>query len=76
MQDGRYHGLTRAQKRTLRKLFAKPHHKLGLPALQTLVNHPGGDWGVFGHRQVPGQATECPGDKIAADLKAIIREFS
>jgi hypothetical protein len=76
MQDGRYHGLTRAQKRTLRKLFAKPHHKLGLPALQTLVNHPGGDWGVFGHRQVPGQATECPGDKIAADLRAIIREFS
>lgn len=77
MQDGRFYGLTWRQKRTLRKLFRRAHHQgLGLPALKDLINHPGDEWGVFGHRQVPGQATECPGDKIAADLAKIIRDFS
>ncbi len=76
MQDGRSHGLTFLQKRTLRKLFRHEHERLGLPALKDLAKHPGDEWGVFGHRQVPGQATECPGDKIAADLKSIIKEES
>jgi hypothetical protein len=76
MQDGRTHGLTFMQRRTLRKLFRVQHDRLGLPALKDLAKHPGDDWGVFGHRQVPGQATECPGDKIAADLKKIIKEFT
>ena len=76
MQDGRYYGLTRAQKKTLRKLFARSHKKrIGLPALKDLMNHPGGRFGVFGHREVPGQATECPGSKILADLHKIMREF-
>jgi hypothetical protein len=76
MQDGRSHGLTRLQKRTLRRLFKSKHDRLGLPALKFLANHPGSEWGVFGHRDVPGQSTECPGDLIARDLKAILKEFS
>jgi hypothetical protein len=75
MQDGRYYGLTLGQKRTLKKLFKYPHHKLALPALKDLARHPGDRWGVFGHREVPGQSTECPGDKILADYKAIMRKF-
>jgi N-acetylmuramoyl-L-alanine amidase len=75
MQDGRYHRLTEQQRETLIKLFRKKHKALDLPAFADLVNHPGDDWGVFGHRQVPGQATECPGDLIAADLARIIRSF-
>lgn len=76
MQDGRSHGLTFFQKRTLRKLFRHEHDRLGLPALKDLVKHPGSEWGVFGHREVPGQSTECPGDLILRDLKSIIREVT
>jgi hypothetical protein len=75
MQDGRYYGLTFLQKRTLRKLFRHGHNRLGLPALKNLANHPGSEWGVFGHREVPGQSTECPGDLILRDLKKILKEF-
>jgi hypothetical protein len=76
MQDGRSHGLTFMQRKTLRKLMRSEHDRLGLPALKDLANHPGSEWGVFGHRQVPGQATECPGDKIASDLSKILKEFT
>jgi hypothetical protein len=31
---------------------------------------------VFGHREVPNQSTECPGDLILRDVHRIIREFS
>ena len=74
MQDGRSHGLTFMQRRTLRKLFRHEHKRLGLPALKDLVKHPGSEWGVFGHREVPGQSTECPGDLILRDLHTIIKE--
>lgn len=74
MQDGRYHGLTVGQKRTLRKLFKRRHGKLGLPALKDLARRPG-DYGVLGHREVPDQATECPGNLILRDLHAIVKEF-
>jgi hypothetical protein len=76
MQDGRSHGLTFLQRRTLRKLFRHGHKRLGLPALKDLAAHPGSEWGVFGHREVPGQATVCPGDLILRDLKKIIRDFA
>lgn len=76
MQDGRSHALTGLQKGTLRKLFRHEHTHLGLPALKDLVKHPGSEWGVFGHREVPNQSTECPGDLILADVHRIIREFS
>lgn len=76
LQDGRYHGLTDPQERTVRKLFRVRHDRLRLPALKTLARHDGADWGVFGHREVPGQATECPGDLIAFDLKQIIKEWT
>lgn len=76
MQDGRFYDLNVAQRRTLRKLFAKPHHKLGLPALKDLAKHPGADWGVFGHREVPGQSTECPGDLILRQVHTMIKEFA
>lgn len=76
MQDGRSHGLTFMQRRTLRKLFRHEHKRLGLPALKDLANHPGSEFGVFGHREVPGQATECPGNLILSDLREIIREFT
>ena len=75
MQDGRYHGLTWFQRRTLRKLFRTRHDRLGLPALKDLANHPGADFGVFGHREIPGQSTVCPGDLILADLHRIVDEF-
>jgi hypothetical protein len=74
MQDGRSHGLTRLQKRTLKKLFRSDHDRLGLPALHKLSNRPG-DFAVLGHREVPQQSTECPGPKILHDLHAIIKEF-
>lgn len=74
MQDGRRSGLTVFQKRTTRKLFARAHGRLGLPALKDLANGPPGV-AVLGHREVPGQATECPGDLIAADVHSIIKEF-
>jgi hypothetical protein len=74
MQDGRSHGLTWLQRRTLRKLFRVKHIKLGLPALKELAKHPGSEWGVFGHREVPGQSTECPGNLILRDLHTITKE--
>jgi hypothetical protein len=73
MQDGRKYGLTRGQKRTLRKLFRHDHDRLGLPALRELSNRPG-DFAVLGHREVPEQSTECPGDLILRDLHTIIKE--
>jgi len=76
VQDGRRYGLTDDQEETVRKLFKGPHRLLGLPALKDLARHSGDDWGVFGHREVPRQATECPGDKIAADMHRIIRSFT
>jgi hypothetical protein len=75
MQDGRKYGLNAEQERTLRKLFRVKHIKLGLPALKKLANHPGDDWGVFGHREVLNNS-ECPGDKMLADLHKIIGEFT
>jgi hypothetical protein len=74
MQDGRKWGLTMMQKRTLRKLFKSDHRRLGLPALRKLSNGPQG-FSVLGHREVPEQSTECPGDRILRDLHAIIKEF-
>jgi hypothetical protein len=74
MQDGRYHGLTADQEKLLRKLIRRKHRYLHLPSLKSLVTHAGSDWGIFGHLEVPGQSTECPGDKILADLHRIIRE--
>jgi hypothetical protein len=76
MQDGRFHGLSFWQRRTLRRLFRHEHTRLGLPALKDLAKHPGSEWGVFGHREVPGQSTECPGDLILRDLHKIIKEFT
>jgi N-acetylmuramoyl-L-alanine amidase len=75
MQDGRFHGLTRLQRRTLRKLFATGHGKLGLPALKDLVNRPG-DYAVLGHREVPQQSTECPGRPLLDDVHGLIRDFT
>jgi hypothetical protein len=75
MQDGRSHGLTGGQRKTLRKLMRSGHERLGLPPLRNLAKHPGSEWGVFGHREVPDQPTECPGGLILADLHAILREF-
>ena len=75
MQDGRFHGLSYPQRRTLRKLFRVRHDKLGLPSLKYLANKPG-DFGVLGHREVPGQFTECPGREILDDLHKIIKEFT
>jgi hypothetical protein len=75
MQDGRFHGLNEAQEWTLRKLFRVKHKRLGLPALKTLANHPGDDWGVFGHREVLNNS-ECPGDRMLADLHKLIKEFT
>jgi hypothetical protein len=75
MQDGRFHGLTFDQRKTLRKLMRIDHDRLKLPALRKLANHPGADWGVFGHREVPGQSTVCPGNLLLADVHKILREF-
>jgi hypothetical protein len=75
MQDGRTHGLTFLQRRTLRKLFRSEHKRLGLPALKTLANRPG-DFAVLGHKEVPGQATDCPGAAILHDLHVILKEFT
>jgi N-acetylmuramoyl-L-alanine amidase len=74
MQDGRFHGTRFAQRGTLRKLVKSEHDRLGLPALGRLVKHPGAEWGVFGHREVPGQSTECPGREILADVHKILKE--
>jgi hypothetical protein len=76
VQDGRSFGLTTGQEKTVRKLFRVRHNKLGLPAFKTLVNADGRDWGVFGHNEVPGQSTECPGSEISRDMKRIIKEFT
>lgn len=76
MQDGRFHGLTFQQRKTLRKLMRSEHERLGLPALRRLAKHPGDEWGVFGHREVPGQSTECPGREILSDLHKILKEFT
>lgn len=75
MQDGRSHGLSSDQERTLRKLFKVKHDKLHLPALKDLAKHPGKDWGVFGHREVLNNS-ECPGDRMLADLHKLIKEFT
>lgn len=74
MQDGRFYGLTWGQKRTMRKLIRVRHDKLGLPALKDLYSHPGSDWGVWGHDEVPGQSTECPGSLIKSDVRRLLRE--
>jgi hypothetical protein len=76
MQDGRSHGLTVFQLRTLRKLMRSDHDRLKLPALRKLANHAGSDYGVFGHLEVPGQSTECPGGKILRDLHSVLKEFT
>lgn len=68
VQDGREHGFTKGQEETTRKLFKWKHNKMAFPSLE--------DVSVLGHREVPGQATECPGAAITADMKRLIREFS
>lgn len=61
MQDGRYHGLTWQQRRTLKELFVKGLPSHGVPPLRTLT--------VKGHREFSGHATNaCPGDKIMRHL--------
>jgi hypothetical protein len=76
VQDGRVHGLTPGQEKTLRRLFRVKHTRLGLPAFKELVRNPGASFGVFAHRDVPGQSTECPGTELAADVKKIIKEWA
>lgn len=75
-QDGTKYGLNDAQEETVRKLFRVRHDKLGLPALKAWARNPNFLHGVFGHREIPGQSTACPGDALAADFKRIIREYA
>ncbi len=61
MQDGRYHALTRAQRRTLAKLFRYGIPRLGLPPLRGLK--------VYGHNEYSGHTSnECPGGRIKKHL--------
>jgi hypothetical protein len=73
MQDGRFYGLTPLQKKTTRKLIRDEHPRLHLPSLKSLIERPG-DAGLFGHRERPGQSTECPGREILDDLHRLIKE--
>jgi hypothetical protein len=76
MQDGRTWGMTEQQYQTMDKLFRVGHEKLELPSLKSQANHDGDRWGVYGHREVPGQSTECPGSKILEDLHRLIRKYT
>lgn len=70
MQDGRYHKLTRRQRRTLRRLFVYGIPKMGLPPLADLATNPGNEYGVFGHREYPGHEwNACPGSLIQRHLE-------
>lgn len=61
MQDGRYHKLTRLQRRTLRLLFEKGIPDIGLPPLKRLR--------VLGHNEYSGhEYNECPGRLIKNHL--------
>jgi hypothetical protein len=75
-QDGTRFGLNHAQHDTFRKLFRVQHNKLGMPALSRLAKDPRSGFGVFGHREVPNQSTECPGDVLLADVHKMIKEFT
>lgn len=62
MQDGRSHGLTVLQRRTLKILFRHGVPELGLPPLKTLK--------VKGHQEYSGhESNECPGQKIMRHLR-------
>lgn len=62
MQDGRSHGLTVLQRRTLKVLFQHGIPELGLKPLKHLD--------VRGHREFSGHETnECPGDLIMRHLR-------
>ena len=62
MQDGRSHGLTFLQRRTLRVLFESGIPELGLPPLKRIE--------VKGHNEYSGHETnECPGPLIMKHLK-------
>lgn len=75
-QNGLEHGFTPAQEVTFRKLLRVRHRRLGLPALKTFVRDPSPVAGVFGHQEVPGQSTACPGTAIMADLRRIRKEYA
>jgi len=70
MQDGRYHALNIAQRRTLRVLFDRGLPELGVPPLLKLARDPRSSYGVFGHNEFAEHRTnECPGPKIMATLR-------
>jgi hypothetical protein len=62
MQDGRFYGLTTAQRRTLKILFEIGVPEWNLPPLKKLQ--------VYAHREYSGHTSnECPGDKIHRHLR-------
>lgn len=62
MQDGRYYGLNKAQRRTLKVLFEHGVPKWNIPPLKSLT--------VKGHNEYSGHTTnECPGPKIMRHLR-------
>jgi len=72
MQDGRHYGLTLGQKRSTKLLIQHGIPKIGFPALKTFINDPRQLAGVWGHDEVPGQSTECPGNALRASMKPLI----
>jgi hypothetical protein len=70
LQDGRYHGLTLLQRRTLRRLFNRGIPSRGIPPLRDLARDPRDGVGVFGHKEYSGHGTnECPGELILDHLR-------
>lgn len=64
MQDGRFFALTPAQRRTVQLLFEFGIPRRDIPPLKQLVRSPDPAKGVYTHRELPAQATVCPGDLI------------
>lgn len=64
MQDGRFFELTDAQKDTVKILFETGIPRWDIPPLRRLVRDPRSAFGVYTHRELPNQATACPGDLI------------
>lgn len=77
MQDGRYYELTAAQRGSLKVLFEHGIPRLDVPPLKRLVTHAGDKWGVFGHNEYSGHASNaCPGTKIATHLGWRRRQYA
>lgn len=75
MQDGRFFELTGEQKDTVRVLFEDGIPRWGIPPFKTLVTDPRSNYGVYTHRELPRQATVCPGDEIQRHISWRRRQY-